>query len=244
MERVAVVTGGASGIGASICEHLARAGNRVAVLDRDAEAARRVAASLAAEACAVETDVSDAQAVRRAFEDVRAQLGPVHVLVTSAAVSGFTPFADISPEDFERYLRVNLMGTFHCIQAALPDMAAAAWGRIVTISSAAGQSGALHQGHYAASKGGVIAMTKSVALEYASKGITANTLPPFSVDTPLLRTAQEAGAVPPAKYLERMIPAGRVGTGDDIAAVCTFLCSDAAAYLTGQVVAVNGGALT
>jgi 2-hydroxycyclohexanecarboxyl-CoA dehydrogenase len=164
--------------------------------------------------------------------------------VTSAAISGFTPFADIQLEEFERYLRVNLTGTFHCLQAALPDMVDAGWGRIVTISSAAGQQGALQQGHYAATKGGVIAMTKTVALEYAAKGITANSIPPFSVATPLLRSAQEAGAVPADKYLERVIPAGRVGTGDDIAAACTFLCSEAAGYITGQVIAVNGGALT
>ena len=87
-------------------------------------------------------------------------------------------------------------------------------------------------------------MTKTVALEYAGKGVTANTIPPFSVDTPLLRSAQESGAVPPDKYLERAIPAGRLGTGDDIGAACAFLCSEAAGYITGQVIPVNGGALT
>jgi 2-hydroxycyclohexanecarboxyl-CoA dehydrogenase len=244
MSRVAVVTGGASGIGAAICEHLARSGHRVAVLDRDGDGAARVAASLAAEGLAVEADVSDRGSVRASFEEVRRQLGPIGVLVTSAAISGFTPFADIQVEEFERYVRINLTGTFHCLQEALPDMVEAGWGRIVTISSAAGQTGALQQGHYSATKGGVIAMTKTVALEYAGKGITANTIPPFSVDTPLLRTAQQTGAVPPDKYLQRAIPAGRLGTGDDIAAVCAFLCSDAASYVTGQVVAVNGGALT
>ena len=244
MGRVAVVTGGASGIGVAICQHLLQAGHRVAVLDRDAAGAERVAGSLGADARAVQVDVSDQASVRQAFAQVREELGPVQVLVTSAAISGFTPFADIQLEEFERYLRVNLIGTFHCLQAALPDMEATGWGRIVTISSAAGQQGALQQGHYSATKGGVIAMTKTVALEYAAKGITANTIPPFSVATPLLRSAQESGSVPPDKYLERVIPAGRVGTGDDIAAACTFLCSDAAGYITGQVIAVNGGALT
>jgi len=244
MDRVAVVTGGASGIGVSICEHLARAGHRVAVLDRNGVGAKQVAASLGGEARGLQVDVSDRAAVRAAFREVRQHLGSIQVLVTSAAISGFTPFEQIEVEEFERYVRVNLTGTFHCLQAALPDMVEAGWGRIVTISSAAGQAGALQQGHYAATKGGVIAMTKTVALEYASKGVTANTIPPFSIDTPLLRSAQASGAVPPDKYLERAIPAGRVGTGDDIAAACAFLCSDAAGYITGQVIAVNGGALT
>jgi 2-hydroxycyclohexanecarboxyl-CoA dehydrogenase len=244
MDRVAVVTGAASGIGAAICQHLKQAGHRVAVLDRDAAGAVRVAGSLGADARAVQVDVSDQSSVREAFAQVREELGAVHVLVTSAAISGFTPFGDIQLEEFERYVRINLTGTFHCLQAALPDMVDAGWGRIVTISSAAGQQGALQQGHYAATKGGVIAMTKTVALEYAAKGITANTIPPFSIATPLLRSAQESGAVPADKYLERVIPAGRVGTGDDIAAACAFLCSEAAGYITGQLIAVNGGALT
>ena len=123
-------------------------------------------------------------------------------------------------------------------------MVAAGWGRIVTISSAAGQTGSPRQGHYSASKGGVIALTKTVALEYAAKGITANTIPPFTVDTPMLRSAQESKFLPKAEILARMIPAGRLGTGGDIASVCGFLCSDAASYITGQVIAVNGGAVT
>jgi NAD(P)-dependent dehydrogenase (short-subunit alcohol dehydrogenase family) len=102
----------------------------------------------------------------------------------------------------------------------------------------------LRQAHYAASKGGVIALTKALAREYASKGITVNTVPPFVVDTPLLRAAQDAKHLPHADVLARMIPAGRLGTADDIAATCAFLCSDAAGYITGQVIGVNGGAVT
>ena len=123
-------------------------------------------------------------------------------------------------------------------------MAAVGWGRIVTISSAAGQTGSVRQAHYAASKGGVIALTKTIALEYAGRGITANTIPPFTVDTPMLRAAQESAQLPSADVLKRMIPAGRLGTGDDIAAACAFLCSEEAGYVTGQVIAVNGGAIT
>jgi 2-hydroxycyclohexanecarboxyl-CoA dehydrogenase len=154
------------------------------------------------------------------------------------------PFEDITPELWEQTISVNLTGTFHCLQAAIGDMLGAGWGRIVTISSAAGQTGSRRQGHYSASKGGVIALTKAVALEYASKGITANTVPPFTVDTPMLRAAQESKFVPTSEVLARMVPARRLGTGDDIAATCAFLCSDAASYLTGQVIAVNGGAVT
>jgi NAD(P)-dependent dehydrogenase (short-subunit alcohol dehydrogenase family) len=139
---------------------------------------------------------------------------------------------------------VNLTGTFNCLQSAISDMAAGRWGRIVTISSAAGQTGSPRQAHYSASKGGVIALTKTIALEYASRGITANTIPPFAVDTPLLRAAQESKYLPNAEALAKMIPAGRLGTGDDVAATCAFLCSDAAGYITGQVIGVNGGAVT
>jgi len=245
--RVAVVTGGASGLGHAVCQHLAAHDRLVAVLDRDAAAAETAARSLRAEgadAMAVELDVADRTAVDRAFGEVRGELGPIEVLVTSAAVSGFVPFEEITEDDWSRTIAVNLTGTFNCLQSALPDMVAAAWGRIVTISSAAGQTGSQRQGHYSASKGGVIALTKTVALEYAARGITANTIPPFTVDTPMLRAAQASRHLPSAELLARMIPANRLGTGDDIGATCAFLCSDAASYITGQVIAVNGGALT
>jgi 2-hydroxycyclohexanecarboxyl-CoA dehydrogenase len=241
------VTGGASGLGLSICHHLAAQDRRVAVLDRDTDAAEAVAESLrasSAQAIARSVDVSDRTAVDRAFDEVRVELGPIEILVTSAAISGFVPFEAITLDDWSRTMAVNLTGTFNCLQAAIPDMVTAGWGRIVTISSAAGQTGSVRQGHYSASKGGVIALTKTVALEYAAKGITANTIPPFTVDTPMLRAAQESKSLPNGDVLARMIPAGRVGTGDDIGAMCAFLCSDAASYITGQAIAINGGALT
>jgi NAD(P)-dependent dehydrogenase (short-subunit alcohol dehydrogenase family) len=245
--RVALVTGGASGLGLSICARLAQQHRRVAVLDLDGDAAQEVAARLrvdGAHAVGGEVDVSNRAAVDAAFENVRVDLGPIEILVTSAAVSGFVPFEAISPAVWERTIAVNLTGTFNCLQSAIGDMAAARWGRIVTISSAAAQTGSARQVHYSASKGGVIALTKAVALEYASKGITANTIPPFTVDTRMLRGAQESNDLPNDDVLTRAIPAGRLGTGDDIAAVCAFLCSDEASYITGQVVAVNGGAVT
>jgi 2-hydroxycyclohexanecarboxyl-CoA dehydrogenase len=113
----------------------------------------------------------------------------------------------------------------------------------VTISSAAGQQGAPRQGHYSASKGGVIAMTKTIALDYARKSITANTSPPFVIDSPMLRQQQEEGKLPATEHLFQAIPAGRLGAGEDVAAVCSFLCSEAAGYVNGQVIGVNGGAV-
>jgi 2-hydroxycyclohexanecarboxyl-CoA dehydrogenase len=246
LDRVAVVTGGASGVGQAICEHLARQGRLVGVLDVDSAAAEHVASFLrhgGAKAVAGTVDVASRGAVEAAFDGVRSSLGPIGILVTSAAVSGFVAFDELTEEVWSHSLAVNLTGTFHCIQAAIADMVAAGWGRIVTISSSAGQTGSLRQAHYSASKGGVIALTKTVALEYASRGVTANTIPPFSVDTPMLRAAQASALVPSSDVLAKAIPAGRVGTTDEVAAVCAFLCSDDASYVTAQVVAVNGGAV-
>lgn len=246
MSRVAVVTGGASGLGQAISVGLARDGHRVAVLDVNLEAAEKVAAELqagGAQALAVKVDVSDEGSVEAGFAAVREALGPVEILVTSAAIAGFTRFDKITLEEWNRYLAVNLTGTFLSVRAALTDMVAAQWGRIVTISSAAGQQGAPAQGHYSATKGGVIAMTKTLALDYARKGITANTVPPFVIDSPMLRQQQREGKLPPAEYLLQAIPAGRLGAGEDVAAACSFLCSEAAGYITGQVIGVNGGAV-
>ena len=244
MERTAIVTGGASGIGRAICEQLASDGHRVAVLDRDADGAAAVAERLPTGSLAVGVDVADADAIDGAFENVRAELGPVGILVTSAALADFASFGDITLEHWQRTIAVNLTGTFLCMQAALTDMAEAGWGRIVTISSVAGVSGSARQGHYSASKGGVIALTKAVALEYAGRGVTANTVPPFAVETPALVAARAAGDLPDERIVNSMIPAGRLGQPADVAAVCSFLCSEGAGYVTGQVVSANGGAST
>jgi 2-hydroxycyclohexanecarboxyl-CoA dehydrogenase len=246
MSRVAVVTGGGSGMGRDICRHLANAGHRVAVLDIDAGAAGRAAEELrdiGADAMGGTVDVSDRSAVDGALGEVRSALGPVEIMVTSAAIADFVPFTEITLEQWDRMLAVDLTGTFHCLQAAIPDMLDRGWGRIVTIASSAGQVGSVRQTHYAAAKGGVIALTKALAREYGAQGITANTIPPFTVDTPMLRAAREAGHIPSTEAMSAYIPVGRVGTGDDIAAACAFLCSDAASYITGQVIAPNGGAV-
>jgi NAD(P)-dependent dehydrogenase (short-subunit alcohol dehydrogenase family) len=246
MSRVAVVTGGASGMGLGISRHLSAAGHRVAVLDVNGGAAEKTANELrvgGAGALAAEVDVSNRTAVDKALETVRSNLGSIEIMVTSAAIAEFAPFVDISLEEWDRMIAVDLTGTFHCLQSALPDMIAGGWGRIVTIASSSGQIGSPRQGHYSAAKGGVIAMTKTIAREYARQGITANTIPPFCVDTPMLRGAQAKGDAPSAEAMCSTIPSGRLGTVDDIGATCVFLCSDAASYITGQVIGVNGGAV-
>ncbi len=244
MSRVAVVTGGASGIGLGVARRFVADGYRVAVVDRDGSAAQAAADDLVrggATAVAIEMDVADRAAVEAGFAAIRSTLGPVEILVTSAGIESFTPVLDITAERWDQIIAVNLTGTFSCAQAAIADMVPAGWGRIVTISSSSAQSGAPNMAHYAASKGGVIALTKALAVELARQGITVNTIPPSLVDTPMARAAEAAGDFPGVDVVGPMVPLGRAGTPDDIADACAFLCSDAASYITGQVIGVNGG---
>ena len=193
MTRVAVVTGGASGMGEATCHELGRRGHKVAVLDVNEEAAQRVSEDLrdeGVEALGVAADVTDRPAVEEAFAKVRTELGPVSILVTSAGMVGFGRFTEITPEAWSRIIDVNLTGTFHCCQVALPDMIAAKWGRIVMISSSSAQRGSPRMAHYAASKGAVITLTKSLASEYASMGITVNNIPPSGIETPMQHQSQ------------------------------------------------------
>jgi 2-hydroxycyclohexanecarboxyl-CoA dehydrogenase len=156
---------------------------------------------------------------------------------------GFAPFIEITPESWAQIIDVNLTGTFHCCQVALPDMLAAGWGRIVMISSSSAQRGSPGMAHYAASKGAVITLTKSLAHEYASAGITVNNIPPSGIETPMQHQSQAAGQLPSNEVLARRIPMKHLGTGADIAAAVGFLCSDEAGFITGQVLGVNGGAV-
>jgi len=246
MTRVAVVTGGASGMGEAICHELGRHGHKVAVLDVDASAAERVTEDLRSHgvtALAVSADVTTRAAVEDAFAKVRSELGPVAILVTSAGMVGFAAFTDITPEAWARMIDVNLTGTFHCCQVAVPDMVAAHWGRIVMISSSSAQRGSPTMAHYAASKGAVIALTKSLAREYATAGITVNTIPPSGIETPMQWQSQAEGNLPSNDQMAQNIPVGHLGTGDDIAAAVGFLCSQQAGFITGQVLGVNGGAV-
>jgi 2-hydroxycyclohexanecarboxyl-CoA dehydrogenase len=242
--RVAVVTGAASGIGLGVARRLAADGHTVALLDRDGDGVEKAVADLAGDGYAgraYAVDVADRAGVERVFGSVREELGPVTILVTSAGIESFDAVLDITPEKWDQILAVNLTGTFTCMQLAAADMMAAGWGRMVTISSSSAQSGAPHMAHYVASKGGVIGLTKALARELAGQGITVNTIPPTIVDTPMARKAAEVGKVASLDVMGKMVPIGRAGTSDDIAATCAFLCSDEAGYITGQLIGVNGG---
>lgn len=246
MTRVAVVTGGASGMGEATCHELGRRGHAVAVLDLDEVAAQRVVDSLRADgvsALAFGVDVSDHAAVGEAFAKVRTELGPVHILVTSAGMVAFAPSIEITPADWKRVIDVNLTGTFYCCQSALPDMIEAGWGRIVMISSSSAQRGSPGMAHYAASKGALISLTKSFAREYGPTGITVNNIPPSGIETPMQHQSQAEGHLPPNEQMAASIPIGHLGTGDDIAAAVGFLCSEEAGFITGQTLGVNGGSV-
>lgn len=244
--RAVVVTGGGSGMGESCCHELGRRGHPVAVLDIDGAAAARVAAELREQgvrALGLAVDVADRDGVDQALERVRAELGPVTILVTSAGKVAFGKFTDITGAQWSEMMNINLTGTFNCCQAALPDMLAARWGRIVMISSSSAQRGAPYMAHYAVSKGAVITLTRCLANEYAKKGITVNNIPPSSIDTPMARQSQSEGNLLQPEELAKRVPVGRLGSVEDIAAAVGFLCSEEAGFITGQVLGVNGGAV-
>jgi 2-hydroxycyclohexanecarboxyl-CoA dehydrogenase len=244
-ERVAVVTGGASGIGLAISERLATEGCAVAVLDLSGDAAAAAAEKIAADggtALGVQGDVTDRAAIDAALERIRESLGTPTVLVNSAGLDGFDRFLDISLEKWERIIRVNLTGTFNMCQAVIPGMIEAGWGRIVNISSSSAHSGQPMMAHYVSAKSGVIGLTKALALEFGPKGITVNTIPPGFIDTPMLRKAEQRGFL--GNGVEEnaaKTPVRRVGRPEDIAAACAFLVRDEASYITGQIIGVNGG---
>jgi 2-hydroxycyclohexanecarboxyl-CoA dehydrogenase len=242
-QRVALVTGGASGIGRSICVRLARNGAAVAALDINVAGAQETAATIAAaggRALAVGADVADGAAVRAAAEQVRAAFGPVHIMVNVAGIGAFVPLLDMTDAEWQQMIAVHLTGTFNCSRAALPDMLAGRWGRIVNTASVAGlNGGGPGLSHYAAAKGGIIAFTKALAHEFGPSGITANCIAPGLIDTPMitaslvtaeLRATATAGA-----------PVRRIGSPEDIAAACAFLVSDESSFFTGQVMSPNGG---
>ena len=244
MSRVAVVTGGAAGMGLAISRRLANDGHAVAVFDIDGDAVGAAAEAIrtgGAKAMGVAVDVSDRAAVEAAIARVRAELGPIGIMVTSAGIDRFESFTEITVESWDRMIAVNLSGTFHCVQCAVPDMLEAGWGRIVTISSSSAQSGTRQMAHYVASKGGVIALTKALALDLAPNGITVNTIPPGFIDTPMARRAEQRGDLPSIDAVAARTPVRRAGTPEDIAAACAFLCSEEAGYITGQQINVNGG---
>jgi 2-hydroxycyclohexanecarboxyl-CoA dehydrogenase len=245
----AIVTGGASGIGLAIGVRLARDGAKVSVFDLDGDSAEQAAKGIRAtggDAVSFAVDVSNRAQVDDAVDRTRHSLGPVLVLVNCAGKDAFDPFMEITTELWERILAVNLTGAFHCTQAVLPDMLEAKWGRIVNISSSAGQTGAVHMAHYASSKAGMIGLTKSLALELGPRGITVNTIPPGAIDTPMSRRSADEGRFGGGTLEDvgRHLPVRRAGRPEDIAAACAYLVSDEAGYVTGQIIGVNGGRVT
>jgi 2-hydroxycyclohexanecarboxyl-CoA dehydrogenase len=245
IEKVAVVTGGASGIGLGIAERLARDGAKVAILDLNGDDAASAADEIGDEggtAIGLSVDVSDRAAIDGAVAEVHEQFGPITILVNNAGMEGFQPFLDITLETWNRILAVNLTGTFHCCQAVLPDMLDAGWGRIVNISSSSTHSGQPLMTHYVASKSGMVGLTKSLALEFGPKGVTVNTIPPGFIDTPMTRRNEAKGRLGKGvDEVAKVTPVRRAGLPEDIAAACAFLVSDEASYVTGQIIGVNGG---
>jgi 2-hydroxycyclohexanecarboxyl-CoA dehydrogenase len=227
----AVVTGGGSGIGQAVAQRLRADGLHVATLDLNPSD----------DEFAYTADVTDRAAVDTALDAIHAQLGPVTVLVNAAGLERFKRFTDIKFEDWQRVIDVNLNGVFHCIQAVLPDMIEAGWGRIVNISSSSTHSGQPYMSPYVAAKSAVNGLTKSLALEYGPSGITVNAVPPGFIDTPMLRKSKARGLLGDTQKQIEATPVRRIGRPEDIAAACAFLISDEAGYITGQILGVNGG---
>jgi 2-hydroxycyclohexanecarboxyl-CoA dehydrogenase len=233
--KTALVTGGASGIGRAIADRLRADGNHVATIDL-------TESDTDFSYCA---DVTDRAQLDDVLGAVRGALGPVTILVNAAGMTSFRRFANIAIDEWNKVVDVNLNGVFHVTQAVLPDMLEARWGRIVNISSSSTHSGSPFQAAYVAAKSAVNGLTKTLALEYGPQGVTANVVPPGSIDTPMLRKAEADGLLGgTVEDIAANIPVRRIGRPEDIAATCSFLVSEEAGYITGQIVGVNGGRCT
>jgi 3-oxoacyl-[acyl-carrier protein] reductase len=241
--RVALVTGAGQGVGSGIARALAARGAAVAVNDLVAERAERVAAEITqsgGRAVAQAFDVCDAASVDAGVAKIAAALGPVDVLVNNAGVPegmGLTQFRDMPPASWDRFVDLNLYGVLHCTRAVLDGMCERRFGRVITISSGAGQTGLnIGVSLYAAGKGGAISFMRHLALEVARFGVTAN-----SLALGLMGNTQDVASV---EALARTVPVGRLGTPEDVGAAVVFLASREASWLTGQTIGLNGGSLT
>jgi NAD(P)-dependent dehydrogenase (short-subunit alcohol dehydrogenase family) len=228
--KTAVVTGGGSGIGLAIARRLGADGYNVATLDLNPSEAD----------FAHQADVSDPAQVGRAITAVREKLGPISILVNAAGMEGYRRFVNLDFALWQRLIDVNLNGVYHCVQAVLPDMLEAGWGRIINISSSSTHSGQPFMAHYVAAKSAVNGLTKALALELGPSGITVNAVPPGFIDTPMLRKSEARGYLVVEQNIEAT-PVRRIGKPEDIAAACAFLISEEAGYITGQILGVNGG---
>lgn len=242
--KVAAVTGAARGIGAAIATRLAAEGAAVAVFDLDGEAAAatagRIASDHAVPARGTGVDVAERQAVEAAVAEVERTLGPLDILVNNAGIDVIEAFLDSKEEDWARIVRVNLFGVFTCCHVVLPGMIGRGRGKVVNIGSDAGRVGSSGEAVYSATKGGVIAFTKTLAREVARSGVTVNCVCPGPTDTALLGQVTEAN---PRLYesLTRAIPLRRVAQPADIAPAVAFLAGDESGYITGQTLSVSGG---
>ncbi|MEY2926219.1 MAG: hypothetical protein RL367_696 [Pseudomonadota bacterium] len=238
-EKIAVVTGAARGLGRAIALRLAEDVSAVSVWDLNLEGAEETAQLIrdaGGQALAVRCDSSRASEIAAAVQATREALGSINILVNNAALSPFAAFEDLTEAMWDDLMAINLKGPFLCCKAVIGDMLAAGWGRIINISSSSAQTGAPAMAHYAASKGGVIAFTKALAIEYAARGITVNNVPPNFVNTEGLQEAPVDIAT-----FASTTPMKRAGRPENIAAAVAFLASDDTDYITGHTLGVNGG---
>ena len=242
--RVAVITGAGSGMGRSMAVRLAEDNARIAIWDINAEGAEetaRMVREAGGTAIAITADCSVKAEIKAAADQTRRELGKISIVINNAGIAPFNDFLEIDEALLERVLRVNMIGPFLVTQECVPDMIEAKWGRIVNITSSSVQTGSGLQTHYTSSKGALLGFTKCLAVALGEHGITANMIPPGSIDTPMLRGAeimQREGAI---EAYGAMLPVKRIGTGEDIAAAAAFLVSEEAGYMTGQTISVNGG---
>lgn len=251
--RTALITGGARGIGYSTARLLAGAGAKVALVDINGElveqSARKLSAETGAKVMAVRTDVTSESEVSAMVATVTETLGPVDIYISSAAILDDKLFLDSKPADWRRMIDVCLLGPMLCLHRILPEMVSRRYGRVVCLASDSARLGQARLSYYAAAKGGVIALVKSIAQEVGKSGVTLNVVSPGATNTELRqeREAQLKQQMGEEKYQRRvqtvlrMYPTGRVGEPEDIASMIAFLASDRASWMTGQVVSVNGG---
>lgn len=239
--RCALVTGGSRGIGRAICEELAQAGFDIAIVYAgNEEAARETAAQvekLGAAARIYRCDVADAETATACAEQVLADFGGVWILVNNAGITRDTLLARMREDDFDRVIDVNLKGAYHMTRALTRSFMRQRGGRIVNMSSIVGLMGNAGQANYAASKAGLIGLTKACARELAARGVTVNAIAPGFIETDM--TEQLGDAV--RERYEQQIPLGRLGRAQEVAKLVAFLASDAAAYITGEVIRIDGG---